>query len=98
MWSNLVAFAVRKEKKEFTTDMKESYHAAALEAAEMALDRFEKKWNNKNAYAIKSWHKNCEELTRFFEYPVEIRKIVYTTSIIESILRQNLCSRTTRLP
>ena len=84
---NSLRYVVWKEKKEFAKDMKEIYHAATLEAAEMALDSFEKKWNHKYAYAVKSWRKNWDELTRFFEYPLEIRKIVYTTNIIESLNR-----------
>jgi transposase-like protein len=84
---NSLRYVVWKEKKEFTVDMKEIYHAPTIEAAEQALDKFEKKWNHKYAYAVKSWRKNWEELTQFFEYPLEIRKIVYTTNIIESLNR-----------
>ena len=84
---NSLRYVVWKEKKEFTVDMKEIYHAPTIEAAEQALDKFEKKWNHKYAYAVKSWRKNWEELTRFYEYPIEIRKIVYTTNIIESLNR-----------
>ena len=43
---NLLRYIVWKEKKEFAADMKEIYHAATLEAAELALDNFEKKWNH----------------------------------------------------
>jgi transposase-like protein len=67
--------------------MKEIYHAATIEAAEQALAHFEKKWGGKYAYAVRSWKNNWEELTQFFEYPLEIRKIVYTTNIIESLNR-----------
>ena len=84
---NSLRYVVWKEKKEITVDMKEIYHAPTIEAAEQALDKFEKKWNHKYAYAVKSWRKNWEELTRFYEYPIEIRKIVYTTNIIESLNR-----------
>jgi len=84
---NSLRYVVWKEKKEFAADMKEIYHAATLEAAELALDGFEKKWNHKYAYAVKSWRKNWEALTQFFEYPLEIRKIVYTTNVIESLNR-----------
>jgi len=51
---NSLRYVVWKEKKEFTADMKEIYHAATLDAAEMALDNFEKKWIHKHAYAVKS--------------------------------------------
>jgi len=84
---NSLRYVVWKEKKEFAADMKEIYNAATLEAAEMALDNFEKKWNHKYAYAVRSWRNNWEALTQFFDYPLEIRKIVYTTNIIESLNR-----------
>jgi len=84
---NSLRYVVWKEKKEFTVDMKQIYHAANIEAAEQALVNFEKKWGHKYAYAIKSWKNNWENLTQFFEYPLEIRKIVYTTNIIESLNR-----------
>ena len=84
---NSLRYVVWKEKREFTKDMKEIYHAATLEAAEQALKNFEKKWGGKYAYAVRSWKNNWENLTQFFEYPLEIRKIVYTTNIIESLNR-----------
>ncbi|MFC2125669.1 IS256 family transposase [Bacteroidota bacterium] len=84
---NSLRYVVWKEKKEFTTDMKEIYHAATIEAAEQALESFEKKWGQKYAYAIRSWKNNWEKLTQFFDYPLEIRRIVYTTNIMESLNR-----------
>ncbi len=84
---NSLRYVVWKEKKEFTADMKEIYHAATLEAAELALENFERKWEHKYAYAIRSWKNNWEKLTQFFDYPLEIRRIVYTTNIMESLNR-----------
>lgn len=84
---NSLRYVVWKEKKEFTKDMKEIYQAVTIEAAEQALNNFEKKWNLKYAYAVRSWKNNWENLTQFFDYPVEIRKIVYTTNTIESLNR-----------
>ena len=84
---NSLRYVVWKEKKVFAADMKEIYHAATIEAAEQALKKFEKKWGQKYAYAVRSWKNNWENLTQFFEYPLEIRKIVYTTNTIESLNR-----------
>jgi len=84
---NSLRYVVWKEKKIFAADMKEIYHAATIEAAEQALKKFEKKWGQKYAYAVRSWKNNWENLTQFFEYPLEIRKIVYTTNTIESLNR-----------
>ena len=82
---NSLRYVVWKEKKAFTADMKQIYQAPTLEAAEQAPLNFEKKWGAKYAYAIRSWKNNWERLTQFFDYPLEIRKIVYTTNIIESL-------------
>ncbi len=84
---NSLRYVVWKEKKEFTMDMKDIYHAPTIEAAEQALKSFEKKWEHKYAYAVRSWKNNWENLTQFFDYPLEIRKIVYTTNVIESLNR-----------
>ena len=52
---------------------------------EWQLDNFEQKWGSKYPYAIRSWRNNWEELTVFFDFPVEIRKIIYTTNLIENL-------------
>jgi len=65
--------------------MKEIYTAPNKEAAQAALDRMEDNWTHKYGYAIKSWKDNWDELTAFLAFPVEIRKIIYTTNIIENL-------------
>ncbi len=55
------------------------------ECVEVALENFKQKWNSKYSYAIESWETNWEELTVFFDFPVEIRKIIYTTNLIENL-------------
>ena len=82
---NACRYVVWKDKKAFTTDMKHIYNAPNQEAAKVALEDFAKTWNDKYAYAVKSWRDNWEELTVFFEFPVEIRKIIYTTNLIENL-------------
>jgi putative transposase len=82
---NSMKYVVWKDKREFTTDMKDIYTAPNKEAAMMALDALDKKWGAKYNYAIKSWRTNWEELTAFFEFPVEIRRIIYTTNLIENL-------------
>jgi len=52
------------------------------------LDRLEEKWNKKYPIVIKSWRNNWENLSHFFKYPEDIRRIMYTTNIIESVHRQ----------
>lgn len=82
---NATRYVVWKDKKEFTKDMKLIYDAPTKSAAKAALDDFANKWESKYSYAIKSWRDNWEELTAFFEFPIEIRKIIYTTNLIENL-------------
>ena len=82
---NSAKYVVWKDKKAFTKDMRYIYTAPNRDAAKAALDDFKNNWNSKYPYAIESWHKNWSELTVFLDFPVEIRKIIYTTNLIENL-------------
>lgn len=82
---NASKYVVWKDKKEFAKDMKEIYNAPTKDGAKAALNDFSAKWSSKYSYAVKSWENNWENLTAFFEFPVEIRKIIYTTNLIENL-------------
>ena len=82
---NSSKYVVWKDKKSFAKDLKEIYTAPNKEAAEAALNVLSERWNSKYSYAIKSWRNNWEELTAFFDFPMEIRRIIYTTNIIENL-------------
>ena len=82
---NSTKYVVWKDKKEFTKDLRYIYTASNREMAEAALEDFEEKWNEKYSYAVASWRKNWNELTVFLDFPVEIRKIIYTTNLIENL-------------
>jgi Transposase and inactivated derivatives len=82
---NSCRYVVWKDKREFTLDMKDIYAAPTRQAAQAALEAFESKWGTKYGYAIKSWKDNWEELTVFFDFPIEIRHIIYTTNLIENL-------------
>lgn len=82
---NSCKYVVYKDKKEFTSDMKNIYNAPNKEVATEELDNLEQKWGHKYPYAIQSWRRNWDDLTVFLQYPLEIRKIIYTTNIIENL-------------
>jgi len=82
---NACRYVVWKDKKEFSRDMKQIYDAPTKQAAEAALKDFGAKWGKKYPYAIRSWEDNWDELTVFFDFPLEIRKIIYTTNLIENL-------------
>ena len=84
---NSCKYVVWKDRKQFCADLKEVYGAPTKDAAEQALLGFAKKWDSKYRYAIQSWHNNWKNLTSYFDFPIEIRKIMYTTNTIENLNR-----------
>ncbi|WP_077212043.1 IS256 family transposase [Bacillus dakarensis] len=85
---NTLKFVPSKLRKEVTDDLKKVYKAYTLKQAETAFEEFKDKWGQKYPSVIKSWETNWLELTTYFTYPVEIRKIIYTTNTIEAFHRQ----------
>ncbi len=84
---NSIKFVSWKDRKIFLKDLKDVYGAVNIQTAQNAFDAFKTKWNPKYAYAIKSWENNWQYLTSFFDYPQELRRIMYTTNTIESLNR-----------
>lgn len=82
---NSCKYVVWKDLKEFTADMKEIYTSVNREQAASSLAHFELKWGSKYRHAVQSWHRNWDDLTAFFDFPVEIRTIIYTTNLIENL-------------
>jgi len=82
---NSCKYVAWKDRKAFIADLKAVYRAVNREVAWNALDDFAGKWGKKYGYAITSWQNNWQALTQYFDYPVEIRTIIYTTNIIESL-------------
>ncbi len=82
---NPCKYVVYKDKKEFTADMKNIYNASNKEVAAAELDNLDEKWGGKYPYAILSWRNNWADLTVFFQFPLEIRKIICSTNLIENL-------------
>ncbi|MGL4450460.1 MAG: IS256 family transposase, partial [Sarcina sp.] len=81
-------YVPHKDKKAFVSDLKTIYTAVTeSEAMENLIDAKEK-WVNKYPNAIKSWEDNWDNLSTFFEFSPHIRKIIYTTNVIESLNSQ----------
>jgi putative transposase len=85
---NSLRYVASKNQKEFMKDLKLVYKAISKEAAEVELDRLEEKWGTMYPIVIHSWRNKWENLSHYFQYPEEIRRIIYTTNIIESVHRQ----------
>lgn len=81
-------FVSYKDIKAFMQNLKEIYQAPTLEYAQAALDSLEERWGNKYRSSVDSWKNNWNQLSAYFKYPPEIRKIIYTTNSIENFNRQ----------
>jgi len=84
---NTVKYISCKDKKKFCADLKNIYGAPTEDAGFEALEQMKKNWSQ-YAIHLKSWETNWSELATFFAYPNEIRKIIYTTNVIEGLNRQ----------
>ena len=85
---NSTRFVSYKHIKEFMTDLKKVYQSNTEEQAYSELQEFKEKWQKQYPTAIKSWEENWDILTAYFDYPIEIRKVIYTTNAIEGLNRQ----------
>ncbi|GAA4459405.1 IS256 family transposase [Nibrella saemangeumensis] len=88
---NSLRYVTSKDQKEVVADLKPIYQAATLALAEQKLAEFVAKWTAKYPLVVESWQRNWLRLTRFFEYPSAIRKVVYTTNTVEGFHRQIRC-------
>lgn len=85
---NSFKYVSHKDVRTFIADIKTVYQASTKEIAEQNLDIVEEKWDKKYPIAIKSWRENWHRLSTYFEFPDAIRKMMYTTNMIESFHRQ----------
>jgi putative transposase len=85
---NSMKYVASKNQKEFMADLKPVYKAETLEAAETALDELEEKWGEKYPIVIKSWRRKWPNLSVYFKYPADIRRVIYTTNAVEAVHRQ----------
>jgi len=81
---NSLKFVSYKDRKAIMKDIKAIYRADNEEMAKDSFNNFKHNWDDKYPVAVKSWDDNWENLTAFLAYPAEIRKLIYTTNIIES--------------
>lgn len=81
---NTMRYVPYKNSREVIKDMKKIYKAPNIDGAKKALDNFCQKWESKYPHTTKSWQTNFERLSNFYKYPLEIRKLIYTTNVIEN--------------
>lgn len=85
---NSLKYIPSKHTKEFLKDLKTVYKAVTKDEAEQNLLELSQKWSDNYPMAIKAWEDNWEEVSAYFDYPDEIRRIIYTTNTVEGYNRQ----------
>ena len=81
-------YVASKNQKEIVKGLKTIYKAPSKDIAEENLMQVETKWGKKYPIVINSWLDNWDNLSVFFDYPADIRRMVYTTNIVEGYHRQ----------
>ncbi|MGL5437834.1 MAG: IS256 family transposase [Lachnospiraceae bacterium] len=88
MLRNSFKYVNYNDLKKFASDFKGVYNAPSESAALSALEGIREKWGKKYPYAISNWENNWDDVSSFFQFSDEIRRIMYTTNIIEALNRQ----------
>jgi len=84
---NSTKFVPHKDRKAVCADLKKIYGAVNLDDAEYGLEEFREKWGYRYPAILRSWDENWAELTTFFEFPEQIRHLIYTTNAVEAYHR-----------
>lgn len=82
---NCLNYVSWKERKAVAADLKPIYRAATSEDAWLRLEAFAEKWDGRYPSITQIWRRNWDQVTPFFAYPAEIRKVIYTTNAVESL-------------
>ena len=85
---NSLKYVTYSDQDDFMADLKPVYQAVTRDLAETALLNLSEKWATKYAVAARSWEQNWPELSAFFDFPFEIRRLIYTNNAIEGYNRQ----------
>lgn len=82
---NSLRYTQRRDWKQVTTELREIYTAPSVEAAEFSFELFAERWDSKYPALIRLWRNSWTEFIPFLDYPLEVRKLIYTTNGIESL-------------
>ena len=85
---NSIKYVASKDQKAFMADLKLVYRASSKDLAEHHLLELDEKWGKKYPAVIKSWQTQWDNLSQYFKYPEDLRRIIYTTNIVEGFHRQ----------
>ena len=82
---NTLKYVADKDKKEYAKDLKTIYQAPSEEIAHKNMEQITEKWEPKYPNAMKSWAKNWDAISPIFKFSADVRKVIYTTNVIESL-------------
>jgi transposase-like protein len=85
---NSLKYVSWRDRKTFASDLKTVYTAVNREQGELALLKVAEKWSKKYPMAVACWERDWEDLATFFDFPLEIRRLIYTTNSVEGYHRQ----------
>lgn len=85
MVRNSLTYASKKDWQPITRSMREIYTASTVDVAIERFEQFSSDWKAKYPAMIQSWERSWQEFVPFLEFPIELRKLVYTTNAIESL-------------
>lgn len=85
---NSLRYVTWKDSRELMRDLKDVYRAGTIELAAHHFGLFRDKWGARYQAVVASWERNWDRLTQYFKYPAEVRKIIYTTNMVEGYHRQ----------
>lgn len=85
---NSIKYIASKDKKAFMKDLKEVYKATTEDLALAQLENLKEKWGSNYGMVIDSWYNNWNNLDTFFKFSPQIRKLIYTTNVLEGFNRQ----------
>ena len=83
-----IRYIPHKYSKAFISDLKMIYRAPSVDSAQADLLKLKEKWEVRYPLAVAPWEKNWDNIKTFFQFPEEIRKLIYTTNAVESLHRQ----------
>lgn len=84
---NSLKYVDDKDRKAVAKDLRQVYTSSSREQAQIALDAFAVKWSAKYAYIAKQWQQKWDELMAYMDFPVEMRRMIYTTNPVEALHR-----------
>jgi transposase-like protein len=84
---NSLKFVDDQDRKKLTVDLRKVYTTTTREQAQLALEAFAVKWDEKYGYIARGWRQNWDELVAFMDFPKEMRRMIYTTNPVEALHR-----------